>query len=333
MLRDITFALIFVIMIVYVGIMDRKTVTSQLPSSTIPQLLEKDKQRTPLELAKALDLDARRTFEATSGNQIDLQQDRRRAAELAETLADAKRNAALTIEEMQKRIDGEAARAARLDRDLLGLRERLAAAIRDVAARDDERRSLKLAEVDTEEKFQQEKRRAEELSDKLAEAQRGAAEQIEALRKEIESRPAPPERTDALVAEAPSEIPSPARGLETSDLPSPSAHPAAAGSTEVALPKDVPARLVLRYTLHSPSARTKALNISQTLRAQGFDVAEPVGSTALTAANAVTFFYDEDQSNADRVAKILVVSEPVRGRLMKDAPFPRPGTIEVSVAG
>ncbi len=93
----------------------------------------------------------------------------------------------------------------------------------------------------------------------------------------------------------------------------------------------VPARVVLRYSRDSAAARMRAANLAETLRAQGFGVADPTAAPA--AASSVTFFYAEDRSSAERVASDLAVPRPVQRRVPVTEAQPRPGTIEVMVAG
>ena len=70
-----------------------------------------------------------------------------------------------------------------------------------------------------------------------------------------------------------------------------------------------------------------------TLQAQGLDVADPVDAFHGIAANVVTYFYHEDESKANRIAGVLATFGPVHNRRPANDELPRPGTIEVAVAG
>jgi hypothetical protein len=65
-----------------------------------------------------------------NAGRTDPQQERRRFAELADSLADTKRRAATQIEALWRRIEQEMTRGASLDHELRGVRERLAEALR-----------------------------------------------------------------------------------------------------------------------------------------------------------------------------------------------------------
>ena len=99
------------------------------------------------------------------------------------------------------------------------------------------------------------------------------------------------------------------------------------------LPVGVPARVIMRYTPHNVAARTRATAVGAALRARGLDVADPVGSSTLIRSSRITFFYSDDLASAREIAVILGTFGSPQARSPDNQPFPRPGTIEVSVAG
>ena len=99
------------------------------------------------------------------------------------------------------------------------------------------------------------------------------------------------------------------------------------------LPEEPPVHVILRYSHGSEAAKTRAIALRATLQAQGLDVADPVDSPRGIAVNGVTYFYHEDESKANRVAGVLATFGPVRNHRTANEELPRPGTIEVAVAG
>ncbi len=103
--------------------------------------------------------------------------------------------------------------------------------------------------------------------------------------------------------------------------------------TPVALPDGVIPRVVLRYTLNSTAARTRALAFELTLRAFGLEVADPVAAPAGTGGNSVGYFYTDDQPSAGRIASDLALPEAVQRRLPAKGALPRPGTVDIAITG
>ncbi len=99
------------------------------------------------------------------------------------------------------------------------------------------------------------------------------------------------------------------------------------------LPSNAPAHVILRYSHNSSSARTHAFALRQTLQAQGLDVDDPIDASHGIAVNGVTYFYYEDENQANHVANVLALVGPVHNHRPSNEELPRPGTIEVAVAG
>jgi len=290
---------------------------------------------------KAVGNDERRSFEAAAAdNETKLQNEQKRAATLVDKLAEANHNTAAQVEVVQKRLQGEQVKATSLDRDLAGARQELAQAGREKAVGNDERRSFEAAAADNETKLQNEQTAGEAQkparTDNLQHvtdhqspinSEPNTTAQIEAVRQKAGSKRAALERSEASVAGA-------ARlAARSSDLPPPLTSPAIGALSKIAPPEGVPARVVLRYARGSEAARTRAIALRLTLQAQGFDVTDPVNGPSGIVANGVTFFYREDQSSASRIAGVLATSGPIQSHLPANDPLPRPGTIEVAVAG
>ncbi len=100
-----------------------------------------------------------------------------------------------------------------------------------------------------------------------------------------------------------------------------------------ALPDGAIVRVVLRYAHGSTSARTRALAYGLALRAHGLEVADPVAASAGTTASGVGYFYAGDRHSADRVAGDLALPEAVQRRLPANGALPRPGTVDIGIAG
>ena len=290
---------------------------------------------------KAVGNDERRSFEAAAAdNETKLQNEQKRAATLVDKLAEADHNTAAQVEVVQKRLESEQVKATSLDRDLAGARQQLAQAGREKVVGNDERRPFEAAAADNETKLQYEQTASEAQksarTDNLQHvtdhqspinSEPNTTAQIEAVRQKAGSKRAALEGSEASVAGA-------ARlAARSSDLPPPLTSPAIGALSKIAPPEGVPARVVLRYARGSEAARTRAIALRLTLQAQGFDVTDPVNGPAAIVANGVTFFYREDQSSANRIAGVLATSGPIQSHLPANDPLPRPGTIEVAVAG
>lgn len=231
--------------------------------------------------------------------EVDLQAERKRAADLAGKLAEAERKAA-SAETDQDRLEA-------LTEDLATTRARLADAS---TAGAEALQRAEAARRDGDAAVQNERTRVAALSAMLTEAERKLAARTEAPRQETG-----PELTG--------------RGTSGADVPTALGRDLAASSA--ALPSEVPAHVVLRYARGSEPARQRAEGLGFALKGQGLDVADPVENPTAATLNSVTFFYKRDAGNAKRIAGILAAAEPIQGRLPAGGSVPRPGTIEVTI--
>ena len=100
------------------------------------------------------------------------------------------------------------------------------------------------------------------------------------------------------------------------------------------LPFGAPARITIRYPVESAAARQRAADLARGLSEQGLDVADPVASPGHIASSTVSYFYAEDRPGAEIAARVLGPAwKPVQQRLPTREPFPRPGALELAVAG
>ena len=100
------------------------------------------------------------------------------------------------------------------------------------------------------------------------------------------------------------------------------------------LPFGAPARITIRYPVENAAARQRASDLARGLSEQGLDVAGPVASPGRIASSTVSYFYAEDRPGAEIAARVLGPAwKLVQQRLPTREPFPRPGTLELAVAG
>jgi len=100
------------------------------------------------------------------------------------------------------------------------------------------------------------------------------------------------------------------------------------------LPAGAPSRVVIRYSKDDPIARQHAIGLARALNEQGLEVAEPVASPGRIASNTVSYFYNEDRPGAEIAARVLGLWwKAVQQRLPAREPFPRPGALELALAG
>lgn len=100
------------------------------------------------------------------------------------------------------------------------------------------------------------------------------------------------------------------------------------------LPVGAPARIVIRYSLENAVALQRATDLARALAEQGLDVADPVSSSEHIASSTVSYFYLDDRPDAEVAARGLGAAwKPVQQRLPQREPFPRPGALELAVAG
>lgn len=100
------------------------------------------------------------------------------------------------------------------------------------------------------------------------------------------------------------------------------------------LPVGAPARIVIRYFLENAVARQRATDLAHGLSEQGLDVADLIASSERIASSTVSYFYLEDRPGAEIAARGLGPAwKSVQQRLPTREPFPRPGALELAVAG
>lgn len=100
------------------------------------------------------------------------------------------------------------------------------------------------------------------------------------------------------------------------------------------LPVGAPARIVIRYSLENAVARARATDLAHGLSEQGLDIADLVASPERITNSTVSYFYFEDRPGAEIAARGLGPAwRSVQQRLPLREPFPRPGALELAVAG
>lgn len=105
-------------------------------------------------------------------------------------------------------------------------------------------------------------------------------------------------------------------------------------SADVRLPVGAPARITIRYPVENAAARQRATDLARGLSEQGLDVVAPVASPGRIASSTVSYFYAEDRPGAEIAARVLgPVWKLVQQRLPTREPFPRPGALELAIAG
>ncbi len=111
-------------------------------------------------------------------------------------------------------------------------------------------------------------------------------------------------------------------------------HQTSAPYADPRLPFGAPARITIRYPVENAAARRRAHDLAHGLSEQGLDVADPVASPGRIASNTVSYFYAEDRPGAEIAARVLGPAwKPVQQRLPTREPLPRPGALELAVAG
>ena len=100
------------------------------------------------------------------------------------------------------------------------------------------------------------------------------------------------------------------------------------------LPFGAPARITIRYPVENMAARQRATDLARGLSEQGLDVADPVASPGRIASSTVSYFYAEDRLGAEIAARARgPACTPAPPRPPPGAPLPRPGALELAVAG
>lgn len=256
--------------------------------------------------------EVRRSLEASVKDAAaKLQVERTRTAALADELATARRDADVKVAALQTQLQGERSRSDKLEHALSASGERFSRFIPDGVVATDVRRASERAPKDDAEK------------PVVRQASEGKAAGVASDRSTVAS-------TGARVADAQP----PVTSTQPADQPKTASEtgPTVPRSVSPILPNGVTARIVLRYARNSDEARARATALRLTLQAQGLDVGDPTGSPMGVVTNSVTYFYGEDQESANRIAGVLDASRPIRGRPARGQ-LPRPGTIEVAIAG
>jgi hypothetical protein len=100
------------------------------------------------------------------------------------------------------------------------------------------------------------------------------------------------------------------------------------------LPVGAPARITILYPAENAAARQRASDLARGLSEQGLDVVGPTVSPGRVASSTVGYFYAEDRPGAEIAARALGPAwKLVQQRLPVREPFPRPGALELAVAG
>ena len=154
------------------------------------EALDRDLADTREHLAQALrektaEEDGRGTAEAAkSDGEAQLDGERKRAADLAAKLTAAEHDAAAQAEADRRQLDAERSRAAALDRDLAGARERLEQASAEKTTAERERGA---ADAAAQAKLQDGQKHAAELAASLAIAGHDAAAQVQTVQKQLDA--------------------------------------------------------------------------------------------------------------------------------------------------
>ena len=265
-------------------------------------------------------------------------------ADLTDKFVATEHRAAARTEELRQQLDSERANPAVTVRNLPANDDKLTEAVRQQAIADDERRSHEAATQGKENAVGHEQSRATVVNN---------VDQKQVVAALV---PKPTAQVDHTTdAHTSTEAPGPTNlpASKPADIGATGTRQAAVATAALApdgktsstliqsavplqtgvLPEDPPAHVILRYSHGSQAARTRAIALRQTLQAQGLDVADPVDAPRGIAVNGVTYFYHEDESKANRVAGVLATFGPVRNHRNANEELPRPGTIEVAVAG
>ena len=310
--------------------------------------------------------DRHRSDEATATDAVaNLQAERQQGAALADKSAESERRAAAQLTDLQQRLEAERARTSGLDHDLGDARQQL-------ARLEDRQRTAEMEARDAEGLSQARTQQAAGLADRLADTERRSSADTKALQEQLESAQKKAARLELDLAEARLQLlPAPKVGedprLGDSLASNPGAKPLdgkpeailppSAPSADASLlppkpdasplpgqaqaipavpPRDVPARIVLRYALGSDSAKARAQSAETLLQAQGMHIEDRAAPAKGVSASKVTFYYREDQAAAKKISDALAVftgSDTIQKPPMSLKPMPRPGTIEVVISG
>ncbi len=264
-------------------------------------------------------------------------------ADLTDRFVATEHRAAARTEELRQQLETERAQSSVVVRNLPANDDKLTQAVRQQAIADGERRSHEAVAQDNGNAGGHEQSRVTPadkvdqkqvvaaLSPKPPSAQVDRANGAHDASTEAPGPINPPSSilTNGVTGARPAVSDALESGGKTLNASAQSAVPSPAG----VLPEDPPAHVILRYSHGSQAAKTRAIALRLTLQAQGIDVADPVDAPRGIAVNGVTYFYHEDESKANRVAGVLATYGPVRNHRNANEELPRPGTIEVAVAG
>ena len=118
----------------------------------------------------------------------------------------------------------------------------------------------------------------------------------------------------------------------TAERPAPAQDPTP--QADPRLPLGAPARITIRYPVGNTAARQRATDLARGLSEQGLDVADPVPSPGRVSGSTVGYFYAEDRPGAEIAASVLGPAwKLVQQKLPTREPLPRPGALELTVAG
>lgn len=100
------------------------------------------------------------------------------------------------------------------------------------------------------------------------------------------------------------------------------------------LPVGAPSRITIRFSAEDAAARQRAGDLARGLSGQGLDVVGPIASPGRIASSTVGYFYAEDRPGAEIAVRVLGPAwKLVQQRMPTREPFPRPGALELAVAG
>lgn len=100
------------------------------------------------------------------------------------------------------------------------------------------------------------------------------------------------------------------------------------------LPVGAPSRIIIRFSAEDAAARQRASDLARGLSGQGLDVVGPIASPGRIASSTVGYFYAEDRPGAEIAVRVLGPAwKLVQQRMPTREPFPRPGALELAVAG
>jgi phage shock protein A len=102
-------------------------------------------------------------------------------------------------------------------------------------------------------------------------------------------------------------------------------------AAEASLPRDMPARVLIRYLANNVDARAQAEKLARALRGRGVEVADLRESAGANRIE-LSYSYAPDEAIALEVGRLAGVA-PVRRIQPKDGLMVRPGTVELNLSG